>query len=66
MRERKEMSNKTDRIRLGVIGMGVHNMASTLVLLKDESDLRYEITAVCAGSQATIDEVCARHEIPGD
>ncbi len=64
MRERKEMSNKTDRIRLGVIGMGVHNMASTLVLLKDESDLRYEITAVCAGSQATIDEVCARHEIP--
>ena len=33
-----------DRIRLGVIGMGLANMASTLILLKDVPDLRYEIT----------------------
>jgi predicted dehydrogenase len=53
-----------DRIRLGVIGMGVSNMASTLVLLADEPDLRYEITAICSGSQATVDTVCDRYNIP--
>ena len=31
-----------DTIRLGVIGIGISNMASTLVLLKDEPDLRYQ------------------------
>lgn len=58
------MSNKTEKIRLGVIGMGVDNMASTLALLKDEPDLRYEITAVCAGSLATVDAVLDRYKIP--
>ena len=37
-----------DKIRLGVIGMGPSNMASTLALLENEPDLRYQITAACA------------------
>jgi predicted dehydrogenase len=41
------MTNKSI-IRLGVIGMGRHNMASTLALLSAVPDLRYEITAICA------------------
>ena len=32
-------------IRLGMIGMGPANMASTMTLLLDEPDLRYTITA---------------------
>lgn len=55
---------KTDKIRLGVIGMGVNNMASTMALLKDESDLRYELTAACARSQATIDAVRDTYAVP--
>lgn len=35
-------------IRLGVIGMGLNNMASTLALLKDAPDLRYRLQAVCS------------------
>lgn len=35
------------KIRLGVIGMGLNNMASTFALLKNVPDLRYEITAIC-------------------
>ena len=46
-------------IRLGVIGMGPGNMASTLTLLADEPDLRYVITAVCGLPEAVI-ENCAR------
>ena len=48
-----------DRIRLGVIGMGPANMASTLTLLADEPDLRYVITAICGLPEAVI-EACAR------
>ncbi len=55
---------KSETIRLGVIGMGESNMASTLVLLCDEPDLRYEITAACAGSPATVDAIRARYQIP--
>jgi predicted dehydrogenase len=54
----------SDTIRLGIIGMGMSNMASTMALLKDESDLRFEITAACARSQTTVDAVCAHYEIP--
>lgn len=35
-------------IRLGVIGMGRTNMASTMALLTRVPDLRYRITAICA------------------
>ncbi len=46
-------------IRLGVIGMGLNNMASTLALLKDVPDLRYRLQAVCSVPQATVDQ-CVR------
>lgn len=36
---------RSDKIRLGIIGMGPRNMASTLVTLKNESDLRYVVKA---------------------
>lgn len=39
---------KKERIRLGVIGMGLTNMASTMMLLKEVPDLRYEIRAICS------------------
>ena len=39
------MGEKT--IRLGVVGMGPANMASTLMLLAEVPDLRYRITAIC-------------------
>ncbi|MBI2194259.1 MAG: Gfo/Idh/MocA family oxidoreductase [Planctomycetes bacterium] len=35
-------------IRLGVIGINPRNMGSTMTLLRDVPDLRYEIRAVCA------------------
>jgi predicted dehydrogenase len=35
-------------IRLGIIGLGRRNMASTFTLLAAEPDLRYRITAACA------------------
>jgi predicted dehydrogenase len=54
----------TDTIRLGVIGMGVSNMASTMALLKDEADLRYELTAACARSQSTVDAVSETYDVP--
>jgi predicted dehydrogenase len=39
---------RRDVYRLGVIGMGRANMASTLTMLADVPDLRYRITSVCA------------------
>lgn len=49
----------TSRIRLGVIGMGPTNMASTLALLGDEPDLRYTITSICGLPEEVIRR-CAR------
>ena len=40
------MSDKT--IGLGVIGMNPSNMGSTMTLVRDEPDLRYELVAICA------------------
>jgi len=34
-------------IRLGIIGMGLNNMASTFGLLTHEPDLRYKLQALC-------------------
>lgn len=48
-----------DRIRLGIIGVGPSNMASTLVLLKDEPDLRYTLQAVCT-RRAEVAGKCAK------
>lgn len=46
-------------IRLGIIGMGLNNMASTLALLKDVPDLRYRLQAVCSVPQDVVDQ-CVR------
>jgi predicted dehydrogenase len=46
-------------IRLGVIGIGLRNMASTLTLLPAQPGLRYIITAACALGAAEV-EACAR------
>ena len=45
------------RIRLGVIGLGKTNMASTMLILKDEPGLRYEITAACNSIESVAREV---------
>jgi predicted dehydrogenase len=47
-------------IRLGVVGMGPTNMASTLALLADEPDLCYAITAICGLPEEAIRR-CAEH-----
>lgn len=46
-------------INLGVIGMGLNNMASTLALLKDAPDLRYRLQAVCSRRQEVVAQ-CVR------
>lgn len=51
-------------IRLGVIGMGPANMASTLTLLHDEPDLRYAITAICGLPEETIRECSRKFGVP--
>ncbi len=39
---------KGDRIGLGVIGMNPHNMGSTMTLVRDTPDLRFNLVAACA------------------
>jgi predicted dehydrogenase len=51
-------------IRLGVIGMGPNNMASTLVLLRDEPDLRYRITAICGLPEEVIAQCARDFQVP--
>ena len=53
-----------EKIRLGVIGMGQANMASTLTLLANEPDLRYEITAICAGRAEELEKTAKQFAIP--
>jgi len=58
------MTDKKDVIRLGVIGMGPRNMASTFTLLKDVPDLRYQITSVCGLPAAQIEKCAADFGVP--
>lgn len=51
-------------IRLGVIGMGRTNMASTLTLLPGVPDLRFRITAACAGRAPEIEATARQFGIP--
>jgi len=44
--------------KLGVIGMGLNNMGSTMALLKNAPDLRYEITGICSSNMVSA-ERCA-------
>ena len=53
-----------DKIRLGIIGMGMNNMASTFAMLNDVDDLRYEITAICSVPQETVDECLKEFNVP--
>jgi len=56
------MSN--DPIRLGIIGISPRNMGSTMLLLKDEPDLRYDIRAVCARDYDMVRELARNENIP--
>ena len=58
------MSAKRDILRLGIIGMGLNNMASTLVMLKDVPDLRYQITGICAQSEAGVKQCALNFGVP--
>jgi predicted dehydrogenase len=58
------MAAKRDVIRLGVIGMGLSNMASTFTLLKDVPDLRYQITAICAVPEAAVRQCAESFHVP--
>jgi predicted dehydrogenase len=55
---------KHGTIRLGIIGMGRRNMASTLTLLGGTPGLRYSITAACAGRAAEIESTARSFGIP--
>ena len=50
-------------IRLGIIGMGLNNMASTLALLKNEPDLCYRISAICTVPQETVDQCMTAFDV---
>jgi predicted dehydrogenase len=54
----------TRTIRLGIIGMGRRNMASTLSLLTREPGLRYEIAAACGLPTADIEQTAQAFGIP--
>jgi len=51
-------------IRLGIIGMGLNNMASTFTMLDDVEDLNYQITAICSIPQTTVDACCKEFGVP--
>jgi predicted dehydrogenase len=53
-----------DTIRLGIIGMGPGNMASTFTLLRSEPDLRYELTAICSRRREVVDQCMADFGVP--
>lgn len=55
---------RNDTIRLGVIGMGQRNMASTLTLLRETKGLRYTITAACASRAEEIERTARAFGIP--
>ena len=51
-------------IRLGIIGMGPANMASTMTMLQEEPDLRYTITAACARRPDVLEQAARQFKIP--
>jgi predicted dehydrogenase len=58
------MTAKKEIIRLGIIGMGLNNMASTFILLKDVPDLRYQITSICTLPEAYAQQCAESFHIP--
>jgi len=55
---------KDQVIRLGVIGMGPSNMASTLALLQDVPDLRFRLRAVCTRRPEVLEECQRKFDVP--
>ena len=51
-------------IRLGVVGMGPSNMASTLALLKDVPDLRFRLQAICTRRPEVQEECRRKFDVP--
>ncbi|MBI3986727.1 MAG: Gfo/Idh/MocA family oxidoreductase, partial [Lentisphaerae bacterium] len=57
------MKKKAD-IRLGIIGMSVNNMASTLTLLEKEAGLRFRVRAVCGRRREVVERSAREFNIP--
>jgi predicted dehydrogenase len=55
---------KNNSIGLGVIGMNPTNMGSTMTLLRDQPDLRYDIVAACAKRGDVLRAYAEREGIP--
>jgi len=53
-----------NEIRLGIIGMGPNNMASTFALLSDEPDLRYRLQAICTRRAEVLDQCVQQFGVP--
>lgn len=53
-----------DAIGLGVIGMNPHNMGSTMTLVRDAPDLRYDLVAACAKRGDVLADYAKREGIP--
>ncbi len=58
------MQTQKNPIRLGIIGMGPRNMASTFTLLKDVPDLRYQITAICGRPEPVVRQCADDFGVP--
>jgi len=51
-------------VRLGIVGMGLNNMASTFALVVGVPDLRYRKQAVCTQPQELLNQCLARFSVP--
>jgi predicted dehydrogenase len=52
------------RIGLGVIGVNATNMGSTVSLLKDVPDLRYDVRAICAARPGPLEALAREWGVP--
>src|SRR5437016_6733842 len=52
------------RIGLGVIGVNATNMGSTVSLLRDVPDLRYDVRAICAARPEPLEALAREWEVP--
>jgi predicted dehydrogenase len=53
-----------DEIGLGVIGMGPTNMASTVMLLHEQPDLRFRVKAICARRPEVLERTARQFGVP--
>src|SRR5437899_11075928 len=52
------------KIGLGVIGVNATNMGSTVSLLKDVPDLRYDLRAICAARPEPLEALAREWSVP--